>query len=95
MINASGGLSDVASLARDLIRIDTTNTGDDDTLTGEREAAEYVAHALEDAGYETTYLEAGGHRRGNVVARLAGRDPGRGALLVHAHLDVVPADPGE
>jgi acetylornithine deacetylase/succinyl-diaminopimelate desuccinylase-like protein len=82
-------------LARDLIRIDTTNTGDPDTLVGEREAAEYVAVKLEDAGYETTYVEAGSHRRGNVIARLPGADPARGALLVHAHLDVVPADASE
>jgi acetylornithine deacetylase/succinyl-diaminopimelate desuccinylase-like protein len=33
--------------------------------------------------------------RGNVVARLTGADPDRGALLVHGHLDVVPADAGE
>jgi acetylornithine deacetylase/succinyl-diaminopimelate desuccinylase-like protein len=33
--------------------------------------------------------------RANVVARIAGADPGRDALLVHGHLDVVPADPDE
>jgi acetylornithine deacetylase/succinyl-diaminopimelate desuccinylase-like protein len=30
-----------------------------------------------------------------VVARIEGSDPGRPALLVHGHLDVVPADPDE
>jgi acetylornithine deacetylase/succinyl-diaminopimelate desuccinylase-like protein len=30
-----------------------------------------------------------------VLARIPGADPGRGALLVHGHLDVVPADPAE
>jgi acetylornithine deacetylase/succinyl-diaminopimelate desuccinylase-like protein len=82
-------------LARDLIRIDTTNTGDPETLVGERKAAEWVAEKLGEVGYETTYVESGAAGRGNVVARLAGADPTRGALLVHGHLDVVPADAGE
>jgi acetylornithine deacetylase/succinyl-diaminopimelate desuccinylase-like protein len=85
-------VDEVLSLAHDLIRIDTTNTGDPDTLVGERAAAEYVAAQLEDVGYQTTYLEAGAPGRGNVIARLTGADPTRGALLIHAHLDVVPAD---
>ncbi len=82
-------------LASDLIRIDTTNTGDPDTLVGERKAAEYVATKLTDAGYEPTYVESGAKGRGNVIVRLPGADPDRGALLVHGHLDVVPADPSE
>jgi acetylornithine deacetylase/succinyl-diaminopimelate desuccinylase-like protein len=91
-------LTEVLTLAHELIRIDTTNTGDADTTVGEREAAEYVAVKLEEVGFETTYVEAGAHRRGNVIARLPGADQstqGRGALLVHAHLDVVPADPAD
>ncbi|CAM01600.1 acetylornithine deacetylase/succinyl-diaminopimelate desuccinylase-like protein [Saccharopolyspora erythraea NRRL 2338] len=87
---------EVVSLASDLIRIDTTNTGDPATLVGERAAAEYVAAKLSEVGYETTYVESGDHPgRGNVIARLPGADSGRGGLLVHGHLDVVPADPAE
>ncbi|MFN2533655.1 MAG: M20/M25/M40 family metallo-hydrolase [Pseudonocardiaceae bacterium] len=86
---------EVIGLASDLIRIDTTNTGDPDTLVGERAAAEYVAAKLDDVGFEITYLESGAPGRGNVVARLPGADPGRGALLIHGHLDVVPADAAE
>ncbi len=85
---------EVVALARDLIRIDTSNTGDPSTTVGERKAAEYVAAQLEDAGYETTYVEVA-PGRGNVIARLAGSDPSRGALLIHAHLDVVPFDATE
>jgi len=40
---------EVVELASELIRIDTTNTGDPDTVTGEREAAEYVAAKLTEA----------------------------------------------
>lgn len=86
---------EAVTLTSELIRIDTTNTGDPATLTGEREAAEYVAEKLTEVGYEITYVESGGKNRHNVIARLAGADPSRGALLVHGHLDVVPADASE
>ena len=93
---ASTAVSEVVGLASDLIRIDTTNTGDPDTLVGERAAAEYVAGKLSEVGFETTYVESGDTPgRGNVIARLTGADPDRGALLVHGHLDVVPADADE
>jgi acetylornithine deacetylase/succinyl-diaminopimelate desuccinylase-like protein len=86
---------EVVGLASDLIRIDSTNTGDPDTLVGERAAAEYVADKLGEVGFETIYIESGAPGRGNVIARLPGADPQRGALLVHGHLDVVPADAAE
>ncbi|MGP4017603.1 M20/M25/M40 family metallo-hydrolase [Saccharopolyspora sp. 5N708] len=87
---------EVVGLASDLIGIDTTNTGDPETLVGERAAAEYVAGKLSEVGYDVTYVESGDHAgRGNVIARLPGADSGRGGLLVHGHLDVVPADPAE
>ena len=86
---------EVVGLASDLIRIDSTNTGDPDTLVGERAAAEYVAEKLGEVGFEVTYLESGARGRGNVIARLPGADATRGALLVHGHLDVVPADASE
>jgi acetylornithine deacetylase/succinyl-diaminopimelate desuccinylase-like protein len=86
---------EVITLASELIRIDTTNTGDPDTLVGERKAAEWVAEKLAEVGYDTTYVESGAKGRGNVIARLSGADPSRGALLVHGHLDVVPADASE
>ncbi|MDQ3887047.1 MAG: M20/M25/M40 family metallo-hydrolase [Actinomycetota bacterium] len=89
-------VSEVVGLASDLIRIDTTNTGDPATVVGERSAAEYVAEKLSEVGFDTTYVESGDMAgRGNVVARLSGADPQRGALLVHGHLDVVPADAEE
>ena len=33
-------------------------------------------------------------KRTSVVARIEGQDPTRPALLIHGHLDVVPADAG-
>lgn len=91
----SSAEAEVVALASDLIRIDTTNTGHPETSAGEQAAAEYVAEKLGEVGYEVTYVESGQRKRGNVIARLAGADPSRGALLVHGHLDVVPADAGE
>ncbi|MET1073338.1 MAG: M20/M25/M40 family metallo-hydrolase [Umezawaea sp.] len=84
---------DVVDLCASLIRIDTTNRGGGDAV-GERGAAEFVAGHLAALGVEPTLLEPA-PRRTNVVARVPGSDPSLPALLVQAHLDVVPADPGE
>lgn len=85
---------EVVDLCRELIRIDTTNTGDPDTTTPERPAAEWVATRLAEVGIESQVREPMPGRT-SLVARVAGTDPTRGALLVHGHLDVVPADPDE
>jgi acetylornithine deacetylase/succinyl-diaminopimelate desuccinylase-like protein len=81
---------EVATLASDLIRIDTTNPGDH-SGPGERAAAEHVAALLADVGLEPQIFES--HpKRASVVARVTGEDSSRPALLIHGHLDVVPAD---
>jgi acetylornithine deacetylase/succinyl-diaminopimelate desuccinylase-like protein len=76
----------VVALCSDLIRIDTSPSGD-----GERAAAELAAAELSDMGLEPLLFE---HqpRRSSVLARIGGTDPARPALLVQAHLDVVAAD---
>lgn len=82
--------AEVVDLCRDLIRMDTTNLGDH-SGPGERRAAEYVAGQLAEVGLEPQVYES--HPgRASVVARMEGADPSRDALLVHGHLDVVPAD---
>jgi acetylornithine deacetylase/succinyl-diaminopimelate desuccinylase-like protein len=84
---------EVASLCSDLIRIDTSNRGDH-SGPGERAAAEHVAGLLAEVGLAPVILES--HPgRASVVTRMAGQDPSRPALLVHGHLDVVPADAGD
>jgi acetylornithine deacetylase/succinyl-diaminopimelate desuccinylase-like protein len=85
---------EVVDLCRDLLRIDTTNTGDSRTTVGERVAAEYVAEKLSEVGIESVLHESA-PKRANLVARIPGADRSRGALLVHGHLDVVPADASE
>src|SRR6185312_12434877 len=86
--------AEVAELLSELIRIDTTNTGDTATSAGEREAAEWVAGKLDEAGIGSQIVESE-RGRASLVARIPGADRSRPALLVHGHLDVVPADPSE
>ncbi len=83
---------DVVDVVSTLIRFDTTNTGDLATTNGEAECARWVAGQLEEVGYQVEYVESGAPGRGNVFARLAGADSSRGALMIHGHLDVVPAE---
>ncbi len=83
---------EVVELVSALIRFDTSNTGELSTTKGEAECAQWVAEQLREVGYEPEYLESGAPGRGNVFVRLPGADPARGALLIHGHLDVVPAE---
>ncbi|MBB2771736.1 UNVERIFIED_ORG: acetylornithine deacetylase/succinyl-diaminopimelate desuccinylase-like protein [Mycolicibacterium obuense] len=91
----TGPADEVVELVSSLIRFDTSNTGDPATTKGEGDCARWVAAQLEEVGYECEYLEAGAPNRGNVFARLPGADPSRGALMIHGHLDVVPAEPAD
>ncbi len=83
---------EVVALVSALIRFDTSNTGDLATTKGEADCARWVAEQLRDAGYDPEYIESGAPGRANVFVRLPGADPSRGALLIHGHLDVVPAE---
>ena len=84
---------DAVEILRDLIRFESVNDGTG-RGKGEREAAEYVAAKLSEVGLEPTVLESATNRT-SVVARIEGEDRSRGALLIHGHLDVVPAEPKE
>ena len=77
-------------ICADLLRIDTSNYGDD-SGPGERAAAEYVAASLAEVGLEPVVFESR-PRRTSVVARVPGADPTRPALVLHGHTDVVPAE---
>ena len=75
---------------QELIRIDSTNYGDG-TGPGERAAADYVMALLEEVGLEPVLIESE-PGRANVIVRLEGADRSRPGLVVHGHLDVVPAN---
>ncbi|TAP27266.1 M20/M25/M40 family metallo-hydrolase [Arthrobacter sp. S41] len=76
-------------ICRDLIRIDTTNFGGNKGA-GELEAAQYVVRRFEAVGLEAKIYESV-PGRANVVLRIPGTDSTLPALIVHGHLDVVPA----
>ncbi len=79
--------TEVVDLCSELIRFDTSNYGNGEG-PGERKAAEYVAGLLDEVGIESTLYESEPGRT-SLVARWgsSGGDP----LLIHGHLDVVPA----
>ena len=81
---------EVVEICRDLIRIDSSNYGDG-SGPGERAAAEYVAEKLSEVGLEPAVYESA-DRRTSLVVRFEGEDSSRPGLLVHGHLDVVPAE---
>ncbi|MFV0632693.1 M20/M25/M40 family metallo-hydrolase [Demequina sp.] len=81
--------TNVVEICQDLIRIDTSNYGDEPG-PGEREAAEYVAEFLRGLGLDPVIRESE-PGRANLTCRWEGEDPSREALVVHGHLDVVPA----
>jgi acetylornithine deacetylase/succinyl-diaminopimelate desuccinylase-like protein len=83
--------AEVVELCAELIRIDTTNFGND-SGPGERAAAERVAELLDEVGIASELFESE-PRRTSLVADWApdGVDRSLSPLLVHGHLDVVPA----
>lgn len=82
---------DPALLCAELIRFDTSNYGEGKS-NGERGAAEYLLGHLTRAGYDAVLLGPE-ETRSSVVVRVRGTDPELPGLLVHAHIDVVPAEP--
>ena len=81
---------EVVELVSQLIQIDSTNYGDD-SGPGERQVAEYVQAQLQEVGIDAELYTTTSSKRAGVVARIAGKNPQRPALLAHGHLDVVPA----
>src|SRR5215471_1208531 len=77
------GDEEVCRIARELIRIDTTNYGTGNAV-GEQKAADYVARLLTDVGLKCQCYEAEPGRT-NLIARWKGADPDLPALLLHGH----------
>src|SRR3954468_2868482 len=80
---------EVADLLADLIRINTSNP-----THAERPAAEWVAERLDEVGIASQIIEAA-PGRASTIARIEGTDSSRPPLLIHGHLDVVPAEAAE
>jgi acetylornithine deacetylase/succinyl-diaminopimelate desuccinylase-like protein len=80
---------EVVGLLSELISFNTSNP-----THPERPAAEWVATKLDEVGIASRIIEAA-PGRASTIARIEGSDSSRPPLLIHGHLDVVPADPSE
>lgn len=85
--------AETVQICQELIRIDTSNYGDS-SGPGERKAAEYVAALLDEVGIESTLYESEPGRT-SLIAHWGNQNSERPGLLIHAHLDVVPAQAGD
>ena len=82
---------EVIEVARDLIRLDTTNAREPG-LGNETRCAEYLQDYLGRHGIKAELVAREAHRA-NVVARIPGADAGAESLALVGHTDVVPCDP--
>ena len=74
---------------QEMIQIPSVNYGEG--KGDERLIAEYVARKLSEVGIAAELIESAPNRV-NVVAKITGSDITRPGLVLHGHLDVVPAD---
>lgn len=81
--------SEAVRLCQELIRIPSVNNGGGNG--DEREVARYVFDYLTSCGLQPVTYQAA-PTRVSVVARIKGRNSNRPGLVVHGHLDTVPAD---
>jgi acetylornithine deacetylase/succinyl-diaminopimelate desuccinylase-like protein len=80
---------DAIRICQELIRIPSVNFGDG--KGDEKDVAEYVVKQLAEVGIESKIYESAPGRC-NVIARIKGSNSNRPGLVVHGHLDVVPAN---
>ena len=80
---------EAVSICQDLIRIPSVNYGEG--KGDEKAVADYVVKSLAEVGITATIYESATNRC-NVIARIKGSDSNRPGLVVHGHLDVVPAN---
>ena len=79
-------------ICQDLIRIPSVNFGEG---RGDEEAvAKYIVASLAEVGIEAKIYESA-PKRWNVIARIKGSNPDKPGLVVHGHIDVVPANAAE
>lgn len=83
---------EVVSICQELIRIPSVNFGEG--KGDEKAVAEYVVKSLAEVGITAEIYESAPNRC-NVIARIRGSDSSKPGLVVHGHLDVVPANADE
>jgi acetylornithine deacetylase/succinyl-diaminopimelate desuccinylase-like protein len=80
---------EVVSICQDLIRIPSVNFGEG--RGDEKAVAEYIVASLAEVGIASTIYESAPGRC-NVIANILGTDSNRPGLVVHGHIDTVPAN---
>ena len=80
---------EVVKICQDLIRIPSVNYGEG--KGDEKAVAEYIVASLGEVGISATIFESAPNRC-NVIANIPGSDTTRPGLVVHGHIDVVPAN---
>jgi acetylornithine deacetylase/succinyl-diaminopimelate desuccinylase-like protein len=81
--------AEVVKICQDLIRIPSVNFGEG--KGDEKAVAEYIVASLAEVGIASEIFESAPNRC-NVIARLPGSDSSRPGLVLHGHIDVVPAN---
>ena len=87
--NFSSIEEEAVAICQDLIRIPSVNYGDG--KGDERAVAEYVVASLAEVGIKSEIFESAPNRC-NVIATIPGSDTRRPGLVLHGHIDVVPAN---
>jgi len=90
MNNATNLEERVVKYCQDLIRIDTTNYGNNES-NGETKAAEYIADIFKTLNIEYQIVGPDA-KRSSIIARLPGTDNSLPGIVLHGHLDVVPVE---
>ena len=83
---------DAIKICQELIRIPSVNFGEG--RGDEAAVAAYIVKSLGEVGIDANIYESAPNRC-NVIARIKGSDPSRPGLVVHGHIDVVPANADE
>jgi len=81
--------NETITLCQEMIRIPSVNHGEG--KGDEKAMAEYVASKLAEVGIKSELIETAPNRV-NVVAKVEGADQSRPGLVLHGHIDVVPAN---
>jgi acetylornithine deacetylase/succinyl-diaminopimelate desuccinylase-like protein len=81
--------NETITLCQEMIRIPSVNHGEG--LGDEKAMADYVAKKLTEVGIKSELIETAPNRV-NVVAKVEGADQNRPGLVLHGHIDVVPAN---
>ena len=91
-VDRTASENDAIEICQELIRIPSVNYGEG--RGDEAEAAAYIVKKLEEVGIDSKIYESAPNRC-NVIARIKGSDSTRPGLVVHGHIDVVPANADE